>query len=129
GIECDGASYRAGRSARDRDRIRRAVLEDHGWTIHRLWSADWFQRPNEELERIVSAIEAAKSELGSVIDEAIDSAIASQDVVRENDLLVQGPAAARPAALEPYDYLRAPWLQPHCNQVGVNPGGLRKGRV
>lgn len=63
GIECDGISYRAARSARDRDRIRRSVLEDHGWTIHRLWSADWFQRPGEELERLVEAIEAAKSEL------------------------------------------------------------------
>ena len=65
GVECDGASYRAGRSARDRDRIRRAVLEDHGWTIHRLWCADWFQRPAEELDRIVAAIEAAKSELAT----------------------------------------------------------------
>jgi very-short-patch-repair endonuclease len=63
GIECDGASYRAGRSARDRDRIRRAVLEDHGWFIHRLWSVDWFQRPGEELERLIAAIEGAKSEL------------------------------------------------------------------
>ena len=63
GVECDGASYRAGRSARDRDRIRRAVLEDHGWAMHRLWSADWFQRPGEELERIVAAIEAAKADL------------------------------------------------------------------
>ncbi|MGC1303249.1 MAG: DUF3320 domain-containing protein [Caulobacteraceae bacterium] len=62
GVECDGGSYRSGRSARDRDRIRRAVLEDHGWTMHRLWSADWFQRPGEELERIVAAIEAAKTE-------------------------------------------------------------------
>ena len=27
------------------DRLRQAVLEDHGWTIHRIWSTDWFQRP------------------------------------------------------------------------------------
>jgi very-short-patch-repair endonuclease len=65
GVECDGVSYRAGRSARDRDRIRRTVLEDHGWALHRLWGADWFQRPGEELERIVGAIEASKAELAA----------------------------------------------------------------
>ncbi|HEV7246171.1 MAG TPA: DUF3320 domain-containing protein [Shinella sp.] len=62
GIECDGASYHDARSARDRDRLRQAVLEDHGWTIHRIWSTDWFQRPRAELERVVSAIERAKAE-------------------------------------------------------------------
>ncbi len=63
GIECDGAEYHSSRSARDRDRLRQAVLEDHGWIIHRIWSADWFQRPREQLERTVAAIEAAKREL------------------------------------------------------------------
>ncbi|TBZ41638.1 DUF3320 domain-containing protein [Rhizobium leguminosarum bv. viciae] len=61
GIECDGASYHDSRSARDRDRLRQAVLEDHGWNIHRIWSADWFQRPKAELERLIAAIEEAKS--------------------------------------------------------------------
>lgn len=60
GIECDGASYHDARSARDR--LRQSVLEDHGWTIHRIWSTDWFQRPRAELERVVSAIEQAKAE-------------------------------------------------------------------
>lgn len=60
GIECDGASYHDSRSARDRDRLRQAVLEDHGWTIHRIWSSDWFQRPKAELERLVASIEQAK---------------------------------------------------------------------
>ncbi|MGG7519071.1 DUF3320 domain-containing protein, partial [Allorhizobium undicola] len=61
GIECDGASYHDSRSARDRDRLRQAVLEDHGWNIHRIWSTDWFQRPKIELERAVAAIEEAKA--------------------------------------------------------------------
>jgi hypothetical protein len=33
GIECDGAAYHSSRSARDRDRLRQAVLEDHGWIM------------------------------------------------------------------------------------------------
>lgn len=62
GIECDGASYHGARSARDRDRLRQSVLENHGWSIHRVWSTDWFQRPNEQLELIISRIETAKEE-------------------------------------------------------------------
>ena len=62
GIECDGASYHDARSARDRDRLRQAVLEDHGWAIHRIWSGDWFQRPKAELERLIAAVERAKAE-------------------------------------------------------------------
>ncbi|MGI8782105.1 MAG: DUF3320 domain-containing protein [Acidobacteriota bacterium] len=60
GIECDGAAYHSSRSARDRDRLRQAVLEDHGWVIHRIWSTDWFQRPKEQLQRVAAAIERAK---------------------------------------------------------------------
>jgi len=63
GIECDGAAYHDARSARDRDRLRQAVLEDHGWIIHRIWSSDWFQRPKAELEKVVAAIEKAKVDL------------------------------------------------------------------
>jgi very-short-patch-repair endonuclease len=62
GIECDGAAYHDALSARDRDRLRQSVLESHGWHIHRIWSTDWFQRPQQELARLVAAIEAAKAE-------------------------------------------------------------------
>ena len=62
GIECDGANYRSSRSARDRDRLRRAVLRDRGWIIHRVWSADWFYRPDDELGKALAAIEDAKCE-------------------------------------------------------------------
>ena len=62
GIECDGASYHDARSARDRDRLRQSVLESHGWTIHRIWSTDWFQRPKEQIDLVVARIEAAKAE-------------------------------------------------------------------
>jgi len=44
GIECDGATYSA-KSARDRDRLRQAILERLGWNIHRIWSTDWFKTP------------------------------------------------------------------------------------
>lgn len=62
GIECDGATYHSSRSARDRDRLREAVLRDRGWRIHRVWSTDWFHRPEEQTQKILDAIEKAKLE-------------------------------------------------------------------
>ena len=59
GIECDGASYHNSRSARDRDRLREEVLEGLGWTLHRVWSTDWFRNSERELGRTVEAIEEA----------------------------------------------------------------------
>jgi very-short-patch-repair endonuclease len=63
GIECDGAAYHSARSARDRDRLRQEVLENMGWTIHRIWSTDWFRHPEEELKRTIHAIEKARERL------------------------------------------------------------------
>ena len=59
GIECDGASYHSARSARDRDRLRQQVLEGLGWTIHRIWSTDWFRNPQRELAKAEESINGA----------------------------------------------------------------------
>lgn len=59
GVECDGASYHSSRYARDRDRLRQEILESRGWTIHRIWSTDWFYRQDKEKQRLRAAIEAA----------------------------------------------------------------------
>lgn len=60
GIECDGSAYHSSRSARERDRLRQAVLEDHGWIIHRIWSTDWFQRPEEQLQKLFTLLRMQK---------------------------------------------------------------------
>jgi very-short-patch-repair endonuclease/cytochrome c556 len=56
GIECDGASYHSGVAARDRDRLRQAVLESFDWKIHRVWSTDWFSDPRSELAKLLSRL-------------------------------------------------------------------------
>jgi len=60
GIECDGATYHSAKMARVRDRTRQAVLKNLGWSIHRIWSTDWFRNPGEQLGRAVTAIERAR---------------------------------------------------------------------
>jgi len=52
GIECDGARYHSSATARDRDKVRQAVLEGLGWTILRVWSTDWFRSSAHVAERI-----------------------------------------------------------------------------
>ncbi|HPF38105.1 MAG TPA: DUF3320 domain-containing protein [Phycisphaerae bacterium] len=59
GIECDGANYHSAKTARDRDRLREDVLTDLGWTLHRVWSSDWWTDPDQCMTQIESAIQAA----------------------------------------------------------------------
>ncbi|MBL8693165.1 MAG: DUF3320 domain-containing protein [Planctomycetes bacterium] len=62
GIECDGANYHSTRSARDRDRLRQSVLEGLGWRLLRVWSSDWWESREEQLERLCSSIESVRAE-------------------------------------------------------------------
>jgi hypothetical protein len=49
GIECDGIAYKKAKTARDRDHLRKSVLENMNWKLYRVWSAEW--RTNVETER------------------------------------------------------------------------------
>jgi very-short-patch-repair endonuclease len=52
GVECDGAAYHSSKVARDRDRLRQQILEGYGWTMHRIWSTDWFQDPRGQIAKL-----------------------------------------------------------------------------
>jgi very-short-patch-repair endonuclease len=60
GIECDGETYHHARTARDRDKLRESVLRQLGWKIHRIWSTDWWENPQAEINRIEQAIKNCK---------------------------------------------------------------------
>lgn len=115
GIECDGVAYHEARSARDRDRLRQAILEDHGWIIHRIWSTDWFKRPKAELERLVSAIEAAEVELAARGEHAAKKRAGRLEIfsVEREDVTEMGLSVVetREAATTPY--VEAVLTQPH----------------
>jgi len=57
GILTDGETYRSARSARDRDRLREAVLKSNGWNIHRIWSLDWLKDPEACTESLREVLE------------------------------------------------------------------------
>ncbi|MGW6820941.1 DUF3320 domain-containing protein [Streptomyces sp. NPDC055005] len=59
GIECDGVMYHSSRAARDRDRLREAVLRDLGWKLHRIWGTDWYRNRRDAMTHLRAAVEEA----------------------------------------------------------------------
>ena len=58
GVECDGAAYHSAATARDRDKVRQAILETLGWKLLRVWSTDWWVDKADATEKLHTAISA-----------------------------------------------------------------------
>jgi len=56
GIECDGAMYHSGASARERDKIRQIILEGLGWKLLRVWSTAWWNNERKETKVLVDSL-------------------------------------------------------------------------
>lgn len=59
GVECDGATYHSAATARDRDKVRAAILEGLGWKLLRVWSTEWWFNRNRAADQLHIAIEQA----------------------------------------------------------------------
>lgn len=83
GITCDGQSYQVAKSARDRDRLRKEVLQGMGWNMYQVWSTDWFRNPAKELKLLIDTIEKVKSqtELDDAVEEELQEELKS--LIRE----------------------------------------------
>lgn len=60
GVQTDGMIYAKANNARDRDRTRHAVMSGLGWSLISVWSPDWLQNPDRELERLDQALRQRK---------------------------------------------------------------------
>ena len=60
-IEADGATYHSSEYARERDYMRQRILESRGWRFIRIWSTDWWQNPEAEVERVLNALKSRVS--------------------------------------------------------------------
>jgi very-short-patch-repair endonuclease len=85
GVECDGAAFHSGMTVRDRDKIRQSILERLGWNIYRIWSTDWFASADQEMARLLGALEQWR-----------DKAAASYEARRQSGDLVSLEAAIDP---------------------------------
>ncbi len=102
-IECDGATYHSAATARDRDRLRQQVLESLGWRFHRIWSTDWFNARESEIERAVRAYEAAvrTSEASAPAPESaakLETPAAGQRM-EKSVTLIDAPVSVAPAVV------------------------------
>jgi len=143
GIECDGAMYHSSRAARDRDRLREAVLRDLGWRLHRIWGTDWYRNRRDAMARLRAAVEQACAEDphavrvtaparadggggglgdGDGTTDAVDGPLTERD--GEAGETAGGPAAAR-VEFVTVDSGPAPWSRPYQE---VDPGLLAEVR-
>lgn len=110
GVECDGYSYSASRTARDRDRLRGAVLKSMGWNMYRVWSAEWYKNPEVEAEKLIAfienaikkcdaqvrAIEAERREAEEALRKAEEAKRREQERLQAEAELARREAAKRP---------------------------------
>ena len=124
GVECDGRTYHSSRTARDRDRLREQVLEDHGWNLVRIWSTDWWRHPERQIERVLEAFEGARAGTygsppepdDSVLEEANPGhheALAQDNRTKQQGTDVDGLGEAPEA-----DYGFTPYLPAELGQLG-----------
>ena len=66
GIECDGLAYRHAKTARDRDHLRRTVLQNMGWNLYRVWSTEWVRDPVAEGEALLAFLRSLIGTEGKV---------------------------------------------------------------
>ena len=60
GIICDGKNYKRTKTARDREIVQNNVLKALGWNICRIWTMDWWEKPDEVIASIQEAISQKK---------------------------------------------------------------------
>jgi len=92
GVECDGAMYHSARSARDRDKLRQAVLESRGWRLHRIWSTDWFQNREREERRLIEAVEKSFDSQSAPVASASTATLVAPPIVDRDSALTSLPA-------------------------------------
>lgn len=62
GILLDGESYGSAKTVRDREIAQIDVLSGLGWDILRVWTMDWWDNRQKELERIFTRLEELKDQ-------------------------------------------------------------------
>jgi primosomal replication protein N'' len=56
GIDCDGGAFHRDRSARTHEVWRQELLARLGWRLHRIWSTQWWDHRDREVQRLRLAV-------------------------------------------------------------------------
>ncbi len=66
GIECDGAAYHSSPDAVENDYYRQKYLESRKWVIHRVWSTNWWEDRENEINKILMQLNALEQEVENI---------------------------------------------------------------
>ena len=56
GLMLDGESYRQSSNTRDREIAQISVLESLGWNLHRIWTMDWWDNKQKEIDKMLKIL-------------------------------------------------------------------------
>ena len=68
GILCDGNNYNAAKTAKDREITQHEVLKLLGWTLHKIWSTDWWENGERVMNNALEAIRNAELNKDKVVE-------------------------------------------------------------
>lgn len=60
GIMLDGESYRQSKNTKDREIAQINVLGGLGWSLHRIWTMDWWDNKQKEIQKLLDELEQKK---------------------------------------------------------------------
>lgn len=101
GIECDGLSYIHAKTARDRDHLRRTILQNMGWNLYRVWSTEWMRNTTVEGESLLTFLHSVVGKDGKVRHAMKNSndgctSVAIEQIASETAKVVQKKPSVNP---------------------------------
>lgn len=95
GILLDGETYHQARTTRDRELAQQAVLQNLGWKLYRVWTIDWLERRQKEIDRLLAYL--AEAEKGAQEPEPETQAAPPEAPVRVAGLVFEPPVVIEDA--------------------------------
>jgi hypothetical protein len=111
GILLDGKSYGHAKTVRDREIEQISVLEGLGWKLYRIWSMDWWDNKQKEIEKLLAYLEDSKKKSTGLIPsqpiverkatEAVETlqTVVASDYKELEPIIVKPHTIARPYVL------------------------------
>ncbi|SEK25956.1 Part of AAA domain-containing protein [Sphingomonas palmae] len=124
GVECDGATYHSAATARDRDRVRGAILEGLGWRLLRVWSTDWWIDKARAADRIHVALSGMLASDRAAAEENGGTQEAFESVPEAVEPIVS-PESPDKAVVDPDDRNGERGGVEEAARSGADPGPLR----
>lgn len=100
GIMLDGDSYKQSSNTKDREVAQISVLKGLGWDLHRVWTMDWWDNKQKELDKLMSILVDKKQ---AAFDEAKAKGLIVDKVTAVVDQIPMAEDKVSPVEEEPVE--------------------------